>query len=393
MWRDKVSSPLHVCHGGYGTGSILISLIAKPFLAIPLHKNENNITAGNYTALYVFVPNTTTDTVETITGAPMKEVEYLQPSRIEYAYLISTAAATLMSFVFYGYHCLDSKGRKSLRTYNQKKSENKTKSERRVATIIEDTKRMLNPATCAAGNFVYGLQIFALLFLFFFHTVGGESVGGKFVRAFSIDYYAFSTDEGTDINTYFWVSFTVGRFFGFLTARWIPIRILILLETGFVLVTSIFLAIFGGSSSTALWVLMQPVGFFMAPLYPSGVGWGNHHVHMTGIGITVLLLGGGVGGVVYMKLIGYLYDNYGPKTFLWTLLGYGIAVFLNAVLLDIAGARHKQIFDKSHKDGQEVNEEEDEKLVNGTDKTKDGLHATIHNGTENLKESLHDTSV
>ena len=380
MWRDKVSSPLHVCHGGYGTGSILISLIAKPFLAVPFQKNDGNITSGNYTGWNgVHANTTTTGPMEGSNTTQLKEIVYLKPSRIEYAYLIATAAAVFMSFMFYGYHCLDYKSRSSVSRIKEKKSDDRTNSDRKIVTFIKDTKNMLNPATCAAGNFMYGLQIFGLLCFFFFHSVGGETVGGKFVRAFAIDYFGFSTDEGTDINTYFWTSYTIGRFVGFLTARWIPIRILILLETGLALVTSIFLAIFGASSPTALWVLMQPVGFFIAPLYPTGVGWGNHHVHMTGIGLTVLLLGGGVGGVVYMKLIGYLYDNYGPRTFLWTLLGFGIAVFLNAVMLDIVGAKHKKIFQEDSIEGDRDEVVEAAKLMNGNDKIKE--------------EELEDTSV
>ena len=56
--------------------------------------------------------------------------------------------------------------------------------------------------------------------------------------------------------------------------------------------------------------------------------------------ITSFLFGGSLGGVVFMKLIGYLYDRYGPRTFLYILPGYGIGVFLFAVLLHIAGIQY-----------------------------------------------------
>ena len=228
--------------------------------------------------------------------------------------------------------------RKNIRI--QSKTEKETLRKTSTDTKTLTFREMFNPATCAGGRIFYGMQIFALLCLFFFNCLGGERVAGKFIRAFAIDQFGISTDEGSYLNTCFWISFAAGRVLGFLTARWIPIRILILLETGCLMTTTIFLVIFGGSSSTALWVLMQPAGFFVAPLFPTGLGWGNFYVQMTGVAMTTILLGGSLGGVMNMKLIGYLYDHYGPRSFLYVLLGDGILVFVLAMILDLVGARH-----------------------------------------------------
>ena len=331
MWREKAASPLHILHGGFGVGSFIIPLIANPFLAVTVD-NPNNGTLVNTTvgALEGIITQSHTTPLISTTEA---SDEFLKPSRIEWAYAIAAAITASLSLVFYGYQFLGAKSNTvvSNKTHNEK--EVTAESDQQNSSM--SFKNMFNPATCAGGQFVYGLQIFALLIIYFFNCVGGERVGGKFVRAFAIDYHGFSKDDGSYINTCFWISFAVGRFLGFLTARWIPIRILILLETGGALATSICLVIFGGSSSTALWVLMQPAGFFVAPLFPTGIGWANFHIQMTGVGITVILLGGSLGGIAYMKLIGYLYDTYGPKTFLYTLLGYSIAVFVLAILLDL----------------------------------------------------------
>ena len=335
MWQENAASPLHILHGGFGVGSFIIPLIANPFLAVPASKNDNNTHVN--TTVTLLENATTPGAITSVATTTWTEDEFVKPSRIEYAYSIAAAITAGLSLVFYGYHCLGAKARKDL---SQKKMEKDTteKADKKERSL--SFRQMFNPATCAGGKLMYGLQIFILLILYFFNCVGGERVGGKFVRAFSIDYYGFSTDDGSYINTCFWISFAIGRFVGFLTARWIPIRVLILLETGGALATSICLVIFGGSSTTALWVLMQPAGFFVAPLFPTGMGWANYHVQITGMGITTILLGGSLGGIAYMKLIGYLYDNYGPKTFLYTLLGYSIAVFALAILLDIVGAQY-----------------------------------------------------
>ena len=332
MWQEHAASPLHVLHGGFGIGSFIIPLIANPFLAVP-GESAHNATQFNNTNNVSFT--TTPSQISTTTAEPEF---YIKPSRIEYAYFIAAAITISLSLVFYAYHFMGANTRNNIRIQSKKEKETlgTNSADNKTLTFRE----MFNPATCAGGRVFYGLQIFGLLCLYFFNCVGGERVAGKFIRAFSIDQFGFSTDEGSYLNTCFWISFAVGRVLGFLTARWIPIRILILLETGCLMVTTIFLVIFGASSSTALWVLMQPAGFFVAPLFPTGLGWGNFHVQMTGVAITTILLGGSLGGVVYMKLIGYLYDHYGPRSFLYVLLGHGILVFVLAIILDLVGAQH-----------------------------------------------------
>lgn len=360
MWQEGAASPLHVLHGGFGIGSFIIPLIANPFLAVPVEKVQNT-TQVNHTSILSTV---TTTSGKTTTLEPDG---YIKPSRIEYAYFIAAAITISLSLVFYVYHFMGARMRKNIRLQRKKEKEASAGGNTDDKTLT--FREMFNPATCAGGRLFYGLQIFAFLFIYFFNCVGGERVAGKFVRAFSIDHFGFSTDEGSYLNTCFWISFSVGRILGFLTARWIPIRILILLETGGILLTTVFLVIFGGNSSTALWVLMQPAGFFIAPLFPTGIGWGNFHVEMTGVAITTILLGGSLGGVAYMKLTGYLYDHHGPRTFLYTLLGYGILVFGLAILLDLVGAQHGGRFKEEDKDTQkEVTETE--KNINGPSDTK-----------------------
>lgn len=212
-------------------------------------------------------------------------------------------------------------------------------------------REMFNPSTCANGKFCYGLSIFVLVFLFFMQAVGGERVGGKFIRVFSIDYLDFSSDDGSYLNTVFWIAFTCGRFAGFVAARWIPIRILILIETGGCLASAIALKFVGASSPQALWITMPILAVFIAPLFPSGIGWAEFHIDVTGIAITVFLLGGSIGGIIYMKLIGFLYDHYGPESFLYTLLGYAIVAFGLAVVMTIIGGMNgSKIKENGHVD-------------------------------------------
>ena len=321
MWQEKAASPMHLLHGGYGIGSFIIPLIANPFLAVPAEKDENSTNYDNITVLPL---NANISADGPNTG------KYLKPSRIEYAFLIPSVIGISLSLVFHAYNILNVKRRRYLKANSQMNEKAKT------SFVF---KQILNPATCAEGNFVGGLTNFILLILFYGSSVGKEVVAGTFIRAFSIDYYEFSVDDGSYINTTFWISFSVGRILGFLTARWIPIRILLLIEICGVLLSDICLATVGGKSPTALWVIVQPLAFFIGPLYPSGMGWANYHMQMTGVGIAVLIVGAAIGVVATMKLTGYLYDTFGPLSYLYTLLGLGITSFVISVLMYFIGFR------------------------------------------------------
>lgn len=350
LWKEKAASPLHILHGGFGIGSFIIPLIANPFLAVPVRPvqrgNTSNVSMEATDSSFSFestiiplgvYPNVSNGSFDMEKDNEGGRVLYLRESRIEFAYLISAVITLALSVVFYGYQI---KGYK----FGQEDSD-RLASQSKRSSFFKRCKRMVNPATCAKGKFLYGAEIFIVLFIYFFNITGGERILGKFIRAYSIEQLGFSVDDGSYINTAFWISFAVGRITGFITARYIPIRILILIETGGVFVCSVLLCIFAGNNATALWVLVQPLALFHAPCFPSGIGWGDFHVEMTGMAITFLLLGGSLGGVAYLKLTGYLFETYGPRAFLYHVLGYGIACFALAILLDVIGAQFGSRFE------------------------------------------------
>ena len=123
------------------------------------------------------------------------------------------------------------------------------------------------------------------------------------------------------------------------------VRALIVIETGGVLLSSILLAIFANSYSIALWVLIQPIAFFIGPMWPTGVSWTDYHIELTGMGMASQMLGASVGFLIYLSLIGYLYDNIGPHCFVYQAVGTAIVGFVIAVTLDLIGSRHGNRFE------------------------------------------------
>ncbi|CAC5400974.1 NAGLT1 [Mytilus coruscus] len=321
LWKEKATGPLHVLHFGFGMGSFIVPQIANPFLAVlaPSGGNSTNTTIA---------PSVTPPLISSTIASSVETDIYLKESRIESAYLIVGIIVASLSIVFYIYQFC-------CRQISEKEKESNEKE-----TMIRKVVKVVDPATCANGDRWFGVQVFVLLFLYFFNAVGGERLYGKFIRSYAIDKHKFSGDDGSLINTEFWICFAIGRFVGLFTGRFIPIRVLILIEVFGALVTAVLLEIFARESDLALWILTAPMGFFVAPLFPSGIGWGDFHVEFTGSAITFVLMGGALGGMSYLWVIGYLYEYHGYDMFLHQMVGYGGIVVFFTILLTIVGMRH-----------------------------------------------------
>lgn len=355
MWLDKSSSPMHALHMGFGIGSFIVPEISNPFLAVPaptLSPSSLNSTL-NSTLTPGTLATSSSPSPSLTTILSSMTVRYLKDTSIEWAYLIVSVITVVISVVFYVYQFVVRDQRLArLGSINNEVRMDRGDRERKLlatdtnrndsrsALVIGTLKSFIkisDPGKCTGGRRAYGSFIFLFLFLYFFTAVGGERIYGKFLRTYSIDALNFNGDDATRLNTAFWISFSLGRFSGFIAAKWIPIRLLMIIEACACLVTAVLLNIFSYNNSTMLWVFSMPMGFFIAPLFPTGIAWGNFHIEMTGMAITFCLLGGGLGGMSYMWIIGYLYDHYGYRTFLYQIGGFGACAVLFAFILLFIG--------------------------------------------------------
>ena len=375
---------MHLLHAGYGIGSFIVPLYSNPFLAVPMPTQGTNLTNFTTGSMPIIDNETNTSFSNTDLMLTTEAIAYSETSRIEYSYAISASLVTLLSLVFYYYqiresciacgettkiHTLDHTNKTLEHTgtnlkhsettightekkldHNDSKLTHETKQDHTDSTHDPDVVRsrtfreMFNPASCSGGRTWYTIQIFIVLIVYFANAHGGERMVADFIRSFSIDQLGFSKDDGSYLNTTFWISFAVGRFAFFFAARWIGIRKLVLVETGGITLTAILMNIFAVNNTMAYWVLVQPLGFFVAPLWPSMMAWTDHHIELTGAGMALCLLGAAVGGIAHLRLIGYLYDHLGSKTFLYQLVGYGILALVLATILDIIGSQHGNRF-------------------------------------------------
>lgn len=315
-------------------GSFIIPLIANPFLAIP--RSGLNQTSEippldrNQTLIDLSTINSTFSDQISIYDSNETELNnndsaFLRESRIEWAYSISALATVMVSLIFYYYQFY---GNKRLGV-GMSKDENPFEDEKGCHYIV----KMVDPATCTKSSRSFGAMIIGLLVFFMFNIVGGERVFGRFIRSYAIDAFGMSGDNASLLNTSFWISFSFGRFIFFVLAKFIPIRKLVLLESGGALITSIIICLVGNRSEIAIWILTQPMGLFIAPLFPTCIGWANRHLNLTGIGLMFIVIGGAIGGVIHMIIIGYFYEYYGPTALLYHMVSYGVVVMACSLVL------------------------------------------------------------
>lgn len=364
IWKDKSASPIILMHLGYGIGSFLAPLYADPFLA----EKIDNSTKINETLLLGPSEKISMNTSSTAASLNISNLQEgsndVTESRIEYAYAISAIATASMSVPFFIFQIIDNKFVKQLEakekdeSFKDEKNHAKNESEyvgKQEKDLKTETKssyhkkcksllKLINPASCAKGRFWYGFSIIFFMFFYFGNAGGGQGLVSNFVRSFSIDQLHFSKSDGSLVNTSFWVSFSIGRFVFFVLARWISVKVLIIVETCGGMISAILMSILADDNSLALWVLIQPIGFFGGPLWPTGVAWTDFHMELTGMGMASQMLGAAVGHIFHMRLIGYLYENFGPLTYLYHVAGSMILGFILAVIVDIIGARHGSRF-------------------------------------------------
>ena len=317
---------MHALHLGFGIGSFLIPLIANPFLA------DRSLDSSNSTLCHDLEVTTKSSSSLCESGSlnnisaqdDLRRI--VAESRIEYAYIIAAIPSFLFALVFLGFQFFGNISSSNL--------------EESGVVAKQPFKKMINPATCANGDFCFGITIFILMFLQFFQVVGGERLYGKFIRTYAVDHVDFSKNSGSYVDTVFWIGFSAGRFAGFVLGKWIPIRVMLLVESsGIFLSTVILNALSSVNPKLVLWISTGMIGFFTGPLFPTSMAWTDYHLKLTGLGITVNCLGGGVGGMVYLWIMGYFYEYYGPYTFPYEVLVYGILTLIISLALHFVGRR------------------------------------------------------
>jgi FHS family Na+ dependent glucose MFS transporter 1 len=175
-----------------------------------------------------------------------------------------------------------------------------------------------------SGRSINGLF---LLFVFFFvFTVGLELGFGNWIYTFSARLQLASETGAAYLTSAFWGAFTVGRLLGIGTSsRFRPQTILVTDMVGCLVAFAILLL--WPASSLALWAGTLLMGLSIASVFATGMAFAEQRLSLTGALIGWILVGGGIGGMVFPWLIGQLFERISPRITMPVLLASNLIAF------------------------------------------------------------------
>ncbi len=146
-----------------------------------------------------------------------------------------------------------------------------------------------------AGGVAYAPIALAALYLFAY--VGAEISFGSWVSTYARELQLATAAGAAFLASAFWFSFTVGRGISIAVAiRFTPRQVIPVALAACLALAALLVAL--PPSAALLWTAAIGLGFFMAPLWPSGYTLAGQVVAMTAFTSGLVLLGDSFGGMV-----------------------------------------------------------------------------------------------
>jgi MFS transporter, FHS family, Na+ dependent glucose transporter 1 len=189
----------------------------------------------------------------------------------------------------------------------------------------------------ASGRSVNGL--FLLVVFFFVFSVGLELGFGNWIYTFSSRLHLTSEAGAAYLTSAFWGAFSVGRLLGIgISSRLRPQTILVSDLAGCLLAFAILLL--WPASSPALWAGTILMGLSIASIFATAMAFAEQRLSLSGAMIGWILVGGGIGGMVFPWLIGQLFERISPRITMPVLLAGNLIAF--GLLLALILPLHKK---------------------------------------------------
>jgi FHS family Na+ dependent glucose MFS transporter 1 len=176
----------------------------------------------------------------------------------------------------------------------------------------------------ASGRSING--IFLLVVFFFVFSVGLELGFGNWIYTFSSRLHLTSETGAAYLTSAFWGAFSVGRLLGIgISSRLRPQTILVTDLAGCLVAFAILLL--WPTSSLALWTGTILMGLSIASVFATGMAFAEQRLSLSGAMIGWILVGGGIGGMVFPWLIGQLFERISPRVTMPILLASNLIAF------------------------------------------------------------------
>jgi MFS transporter, FHS family, Na+ dependent glucose transporter 1 len=162
------------------------------------------------------------------------------------------------------------------------------------------------------------LIISAMLFLFFY--VGAEVTFGNWIYTYTMTLNLADATRAAYLTSGFWLAFTIGRLISIpVAARFKSEQILGLALAACALINGLLIA--NSNSSALLWACTIGLGFFMAPVWPTGYNLAGQSVKLTATVSSIILLGDSFGGMILPSLTGQVVEHFGAPMMTWLVFG------------------------------------------------------------------------
>lgn len=309
LWQEKASGPLHLIHLGFGAGGFLLPQIMAPFISDQLPAADDD-TSGEHCFTQSEVNISSNYSANQTSTGPISGSENLQ-----FGFLIVSGIIVAISFIWFGYGFMERR-----RTVQKKESSPMT------------VREIFNLNTCAPGHPVYAFMLYVLMFIWIYVAVAGERVFAKYLYTYARKESCWSKSEAANLLTAFWVSFTAGRFAGFMSANFIHMKYIIFVE-GIGNAISAVVLFFYSSNYYVLWVCVCFSGILIGPCYPSGLAWANRYMIVTATGVTILSTGAGISDISFLFTIGYFIRSLGIHVMTSFILGFGILICIMPIVM------------------------------------------------------------
>ena len=299
LWGDQAASPQHSLHFGFGVGSIISPLLARPFLSQKITVNVTNYTDKlndvsmelHQQLQYVY---NKTEANTTMVDIMLRESNLMVPYGIGSSFVLLIAISFLVSYILGPPHGFPTK------------------------SGTTNVKQLFNPATCGYGHPRYGGALIFLIMIYFTFVCGSEHSYGRFLFSYAIEADVnFTKDEAALLNSVFWAMFTIGRGGGTVVAKFMRISLMIWIEFVFVLLSITTLAIWGFSVKLVLWIASCSYALMLGPIFPGGISWANLQLDLNSMAVMVIMIGCSSGSMLYIYISGYFFQYMGPHSMMY----------------------------------------------------------------------------
>ncbi|CAF1082104.1 unnamed protein product, partial [Didymodactylos carnosus] len=289
-YTKGVGPYIQALHCAFGVGCFISPLIVAPFLADVLPKNSTIFDNTNNTKVGYSIKNDDDN------------------KQWHYSYYI-IGCLFIPDLIWILFYAIRDEWCKSIE--NDSKKPNK----KQELPLLSDHNKMTSDSDKKQNRihfaFVLGVSIFLCLY------VGCEGSFGSYLHTYAHLHLNIPKDIAAYLNSAFWGSFALGRFFGiFISLKIKPIHMIFIDLFGCLL--SLVLILIFHRSVTILWVASIIYGLFVGSIYASAINWTEHRIKMTGKILSALAVGGSSGDAIIPLSVGFAISSrrIGPLGFI-----------------------------------------------------------------------------